>query len=78
MASGLFKSQQLSMHIRSAMAFRGKSILDKSDVIVVVVTSAEMDSDALAAYVDRRRAIDRRVRDDNTGVVYLEFKPDGK
>jgi hypothetical protein len=77
-ASGPFKSQQLAMHIKSAMAFRGKSILDKSDVIVVAVTSAEMDSDALAGYVDRRRAIDRRIKDDDTGVVYLEFKPDGK
>jgi hypothetical protein len=76
-ASGPFKSQNFAMHIKSAMAFRGKSVLDKSDVIVAVITNAEMDTDAFAAYVDRRRAIDRRVRDDDTGVVYLEFRPDG-
>jgi len=31
----------------------------------------------LATYHDRRRAIDRRVKDNDTGVVYFEFKPDG-
>ena len=75
--SGSFKNQDLGMQIKSALAFPGKSILDKSDVIVVAVTSAEMDSDALAAYYDRRRAIDQRVKDNNTGVVFFEFHPDG-
>ena len=77
MASGPFKSHGLTMHVKSAMAFRGTSLLDKSDMIVVAITSAEMDTDALAAYFDRRRAIDRRVKDDDNGVVYLEFRPNG-
>lgn len=76
-ASGSFKSQKLGMHIKSALAFPGTSVLDKAPVIVVAVTSGEMDTDALAAYYDRRRAIDRRVKDDDTGVVFFEFKPDG-
>jgi len=76
-ASGSFKNQNLGMQIKSALAFPGKSSLDKTDVIVVAVTSAEMDSDALAAYYDRRRAIDQRVKDSNTGVVFFEFRPDG-
>ncbi len=76
-ASGPFKSHGLTMHVKSAMAFRGTSILDKSDTIIVAITSAEMDTDALAAYSDRRRAIDRRVKDDDNGVVYLEFRPNG-
>ena len=76
-ASGPFRSQNLSMHIRSAIAFNGASVLDKKDAIIVAVTSAEMDLDAIGSYVDRRRAIDRRVRDDNTGVVFLEFRPNG-
>jgi|SRR5690348_1422297 len=76
-ASGPFKSHGLSMHVKSALAFRGTSVLDKSDVIIVAITSAEMDTDGLDAYVDRRRAIDRRVKDDDTGVVYLEFRPNG-
>ena len=61
-ASGSFKNQNLGMQIKSALAFPGKSLLDKDDVIVVAVTSAEMDADALAAYYDRRRAVDQRVR----------------
>lgn len=76
-ASGSFKNENLGMQIKSALAFPGKSLLDKSDVIVVAVTSAEMDSEALAAYYDRRRAVDQRIKDSNTGVVFFEFRPDG-
>jgi hypothetical protein len=76
-ASGSFKNQDLGMQIKSALAFHGKSLLDKSDVIVVAVTSAEIDTHALSAYYDRRRAVDRRVKDDNTGVVFFEFRPNG-
>ena len=76
-ASGSFKNQNAGMPIKSALAFPGKSLLDKGDVIVVAVTSAEMDADALAAYYDRRRAVDQRVKDSNTGVVFFEFRPNG-
>jgi hypothetical protein len=76
-ASGSFKNQNVGMDIKSALAFPGKSLLDKGDVIVVAVTSAEMDADALAAYYDRRRAVDQRVKDGNTGVVFFEFRPNG-
>jgi hypothetical protein len=76
-ASGSFKNQDLGIQIKSAIAFNGKSSLDKANVIVVAVTSADMDSDALAAYYDRRRAVDQRIKDSNTGVVFFEFRPDG-
>ena len=76
-ASGSFKNQNLGIQIKSAIAFNGKSSLDKANVIVVAVTSADMDSDALAAYYDRRRAVDQRIKDSNTGVVFFEFRPDG-
>jgi hypothetical protein len=76
-ASGSFKSQNLGMKIRSALAFRATSSFDQAPVVVVAVTSAEMDTDALALYYDRRRAIERRVKDNDTGVVFFEFKPDG-
>jgi hypothetical protein len=76
-ASGSFKNQNVGMPIKSALAFPGKSLLDKGDVIVVAVTSAEMDADALAAYYDRRRAVDQRIKDSNTGVVFFEFRPNG-
>jgi hypothetical protein len=75
-ARGSFKSQNLGMTIKSALAFPGTSLLDQTPVIVVAVTSAEMDTDGLAAYYDRRRAIDRRVKDNDTGVVFIEFKPE--
>ena len=76
-ATGSFKNKDLSMPVKSGLAFPGKSVLDKSDVIVVAVTNDEMNADALYAYHDRRRAIDQRVKDNDTGVVFFEFRPDG-
>jgi len=77
-ASGAFRSHTINMPVRTAMAFRGASLLDKSDVIVLVITNAKMHQDAMAGYYDRRRAVDRRIKDSETGVVYFEFSPDGK
>jgi hypothetical protein len=34
-------------------------------------------ADALAEYYDRRRVVEKRIRDEETGVVYFEFRPDG-
>jgi hypothetical protein len=76
-ADGSFKSQTFTMPVSTAMAFRGKSILDKSDVIVVAITNGDIRVDWFAAFFDRRRAIERRMTDKDTAVVYLEFKPDG-
>jgi hypothetical protein len=76
-ASGSFRSQTIVMPINTALAFRGKSLIDKSDVIVVAITNAKMHPDALADYYDRRRAIERRIKDNDTPVVYFEFRPDG-
>lgn len=76
-ASGSFKNKDLGIEIKSALAFQGKSLIDKSDVIVVAVTNADMDADLLAAYYDRRRAVDQRIKDNDIGVVYFEFRPDG-
>ena len=54
-ASGSFKNQNIGIQIKSALAFPGKSLLDsQEDVIVVAVTNADMDADALAEYYDRR------------------------
>ena len=65
------------MPVQTAIAFRGKSLIDKSDVIVVAVTNAKMHADVIAQYYDRRRAVDQRINDSDTPVVYFEFKPDG-
>jgi hypothetical protein len=76
-ADGSFTSQTLTMPVSTAMAFRGKSALDKTDVIVVAVTNGDLRVDWFANFHDRRRAIQRRMIDNETVLVYFEFKPDG-
>ena len=75
--SGSFRSKTLTMPVETAIAFRGKSLIDKNDVIVVAVTNAEMQADTIAEFYDRRRAVDKRINDSDTPVVYFEFRPDG-
>ena len=76
-ADGSFTSRTFTMPVSTAMAFGGKSILDKTDVIVVAITNGDIRVDWFANFFDRRRAIERRMKDEETAVVYLEFKPDG-
>jgi len=76
-ASGSFTSKTVVMPVNTAMAFRGKSLIDKDQAIVVAVTNAKMDTDNLALYYDRRRAVEQRIKDNDTPVVYFEFRPDG-
>ena len=76
-ADGSFKSQNFEMPVSTAMAFPGKSVIDKTDVIVVAISNGDFRVDWLANFFDRRRAIERRMKDKETAVVYLEFKPDG-
>jgi hypothetical protein len=76
-ADGSFTSQTMTMPVSTAMAFRGKSVLDKTDVIVVAVTNGDLRVDWFANFHDRRRAVQRRLIDNETVVVYFEFKPDG-
>ena len=77
-AKGTFKSKTITMEVKSAVAFRGRSSFDKEDVLMVAVTNAGIKADVLRAYYDRARAIDKRVKDDETGVVLFEFGKDGK
>ena len=76
-AHGTFKSQAITLEVRSAIAFKGKSYLGADDVLIVAVTNAKVHGDALADYYDRKRAVEKRIKDDDTGVVYFEFRPDG-
>ncbi len=76
-ADGSFTSWTFTMPVSTAMAFRGKSILDKTDVIFVALSNGDFRVDWFANFYDRRRAIERRMKDKETAVVYLEFKPDG-
>jgi len=76
-AHGTFKSQAITLEVRSAIAFKGKSYLGSDHVLIVAVTNAKVHGDALADYYDRKRAVEKRIKDDDTGVVYFEFRPDG-
>lgn len=76
-ADGTFQSRTFEMPVSTAMAFRGKSIIDKRDVIVVAITNGDINVDWFATFFDRRRAIEARMKDGETALVYLEFKPDG-
>jgi hypothetical protein len=75
-AKGTFKSQGVTMEVKSAIAYRGKSFFDKQDALVVAITNAQM-TDAIGDYYDRRLALDKRIKDAQTGLVFLEFKLDG-
>ena len=74
---GSFKSKAVTLQAKSAIAYRGKSFLGTGDALIVAVTNARVYPDALAEYYDRRRVVEKRVKDDDTGVVYFEFRPDG-
>jgi len=77
-ARGAFHSGTIGLDVRSAIAFRGRSFLrPDDDAFIVAVTNARMHGEALADYYDRRRAVEKRIRDDETGVVYFESRPDG-
>ena len=76
-AVGVFKSQDITMEVKSAVANRGKSLFDEGRALIVAVSNAKMNGDAVADYVDRRRAIEQRIVDAKNGVVWLEFRPDG-
>ena len=78
-AHGTFKSHAITLEVRSAIAFHGKSSLGgPDDVVIVAATNAKVHGGALADYYDRRRAAEKRIKDDETGVVYFEFRPDGR
>lgn len=74
---GEFTSRGFTMPVSSAIAFRGKSTLDQQDVIVVAISNGSFDAPWIATFYDRKRTIEKRFRDKDTAVVYVEFKPDG-
>ena len=74
---GEFTSRGFVMPVSSAIAYRDKSILDKQDVIIVAISNRSFDTPWIANFHDRRRVIEKRFKDKDTAVVYLEFRPDG-
>jgi len=77
-AIGTFRSEAITLDAKSAVAFRGKSLADGTDALVVAVSNLRLNPDAIANYVDRRRVIETRIRGGESGIVYFEFTPDGK
>lgn len=78
-AKGRFQSQTVWFDAGSGFAFRGKASLDKTkDVLIVAVSNASIVPELLGRYVDRKRALETRVKGDETAVVYFEFSPKGE
>ena len=76
---GRFTSKNVTFDIAGGIAFIGKSSLDsETPVILVAVTNTGLNTDEVANFVDRKRALERLVKDDETPIVYLEFSPDGR
>jgi hypothetical protein len=76
-ASGVFRSQAVTLRVNSAVTFRSKSFFDDSHALIVAISNVRMYADAIADYVDHRRVIERRVMDGQTAIVSLEVRPDG-
>ncbi len=77
-AVGTFTSQGVTLRMQSAVAFRGKASVGAGDALIVVVSTARMNAAAIGDYIDRRRVIEKRVRDGEMGIVYFELAPDGR
>jgi hypothetical protein len=77
--SGKFSSKDIAFDITGGVAFTGKSSLDgETPVILVAVTNTKLKGEAIGDFVDRRRAIEHLVKDEETPIVYLEFTPQGR
>jgi hypothetical protein len=77
--SGTFSSRGAAFEIRGGLAFTGKSNFDgQTPVILVAITNTKLNVEGLADFVDRKRAIEHLVKDDETPIVYLEFTPQGR
>ena len=76
--NGKFQSKSISFDLVGAVAFKGTSTLKTTEPAIIVAVSNRKLVATLSNYVDRRRAIDVLVNDDETGVVYFEFTPEGR
>jgi hypothetical protein len=76
---GKFSSKGAAFEIGGGVAFTGKSSMDpETAVILVAISNTALNADAIADFVDRKRAIEKLVKDDQTPIVYLEFTPQGR
>jgi len=78
-ATGTFASKGITFKVAGAVAFPGTSHMDRTTpVILVAISNTGLNTDAVADFVDRKRAIEKLIKDDETPVVYLEFTPQGQ
>jgi hypothetical protein len=78
-ASGTFSSRGVSFKVAGGVAFPGRSSLDgQTPVVIVAISNTGLNAEAIGDFVDRKRAIERLVKDDETPVVYFEFTPQGR
>lgn len=78
-ASGQFQSKEIHLKITDAYAFRGTSTLGgKEKGIVVAVSNQGFVQSAIDEYWDRRYALECYFQDEQTGLIYFEFGPDGR
>ena len=78
-AKGTFKSKDVSFAVASAVAWNGPSLLEKKDpALIVAISNARITANAIADFLDRKRAFEKLIKDDETAVVYLEFSTQGR
>lgn len=78
-AKGTFKSKDVAFAVASAVAWNGSSLLEKKDpALIVAISNARVAAGAIADFLDRKRAFEKLIKDDETAVVYLEFTPQGR
>jgi hypothetical protein len=78
-ASGQFESKGIQLKIIDAYAFRGTpSLGGKEKVIIAVVSNRGFVRSAIDEYWDRRNALERYFKDEQTGLVYFEFAVNGR
>ena len=77
--TGTFISKDAKFTVAGGVAFNDQSSLDsESPVILVAISNTRLNVEAIGDFVDRRRAIEQLVKDDETPIVYLEFTPQGR
>ena len=77
--SGTFSSKGATFKVAGGVAFTATSSFDgRTPVILVAISNTKLNVDGIADFVDRKRAIEHLIKDDETPVVYLEFTPEGK
>lgn len=77
-ASGTFESPNWKLPVNDAYAFHGKGGLDEEEKILVAVTNASLNAEAIDATYDRRYVLSDAFSTEKTKIVFFEFGLDGR